>query len=44
MTALKESLQAGFEIQHSTIQFECEHCGQGMGDCLDLAEVRENET
>ncbi len=44
MTTLKERLHAGFEIQHTTIQFECESCGQGAVDCLDLAEVRENET
>jgi cobalt-zinc-cadmium efflux system protein len=29
MTALKETLHEGFEIQHTTIQFECENCGQG---------------
>ena len=29
MTALKETLHKGYEIQHTTIQFECENCGQG---------------
>lgn len=29
MSALKEILQDGFGIQHTTIQFECGNCGQG---------------
>ena len=41
MTALKERLHEGFEIQHTTIQFECENCGQGMVACLDLPETSE---
>jgi len=43
MTALKEALHKGFDIQHTTIQFECENCGQGMIACLDLAEAGENQ-
>ena len=35
MSALKETLHAGFEIQHTTIQFECENCGQGTVVCLE---------
>lgn len=35
MTALKETLHEGFEIQHTTIQFECENCGQGKVLCLE---------
>jgi len=42
MSALKETLHQGFEIQHTTIQFECGNCGQGMVACLELAEVSEN--
>jgi cobalt-zinc-cadmium efflux system protein len=30
MTALKETLHEGFEILHTTIQFECKNCGQGQ--------------
>lgn len=33
MTALKETLHEGYEIQHTTIQFECENCGQGVILC-----------
>jgi cobalt-zinc-cadmium efflux system protein len=33
MTALKETLHEGFEILHTTIQFECENCGQGTVLC-----------
>jgi cobalt-zinc-cadmium efflux system protein len=33
MTALKETLHVGFEILHTTIQFECENCGQGTVLC-----------
>ncbi|MCK7496833.1 MAG: cation diffusion facilitator family transporter [Comamonadaceae bacterium] len=33
MTALKETLHEGFEIHHTTIQFECENCGQGTVLC-----------
>jgi cobalt-zinc-cadmium efflux system protein len=42
MSALKETLHQGFEIQHTTIQFECGNCGQGMVACLELAEASEN--
>jgi cobalt-zinc-cadmium efflux system protein len=35
MTALKETLYKGYEIQHTTIQFECENCGQGKVLCLE---------
>jgi cobalt-zinc-cadmium efflux system protein len=42
MNALKETLHKGFDIQHTTIQFECENCGQGMVACLDLADVSDN--
>ena len=42
MSALKEILHKGFDIQHTTIQFECENCGQGMVACLELAEASEN--
>ena len=38
MSALKETLHEGFEIQHTTIQFECENCGQGTVTCLEPAE------
>jgi cobalt-zinc-cadmium efflux system protein len=41
MSALKETLDAGFEIQHTTIQFECGNCGQGMASCLEQAETGE---
>lgn len=33
MTALKETLHEGFEIHHTTIQFECKNCGQGTVLC-----------
>lgn len=33
MTALKETLHEGFEILHTTIQLECENCGQGTVLC-----------
>jgi len=42
MTALKETLHKAFDIQHTTIQFECENCGQGMVACLDLTDASEN--
>jgi len=38
MSALKETLHEGFEIQHTTIQFECENCGQGTVTCLEPAD------
>lgn len=41
MSALKETLHEGFEIQHTTIQFECGNCGQGLVACLDLLETSE---
>lgn len=34
MAALKERLEHGFGIRHTTIQFECNHCGQ----CVDAFE------
>jgi len=42
MSALKETLHQGFEIQHTTIQFECGNCGQGMVACLELAKASEH--
>jgi len=33
MAGLKEALAAEFEIEHTTIQFECESCGQGAVVC-----------
>lgn len=38
MTALKETLHEGYEIQHTTIQFECENCGQGTILCAPQTE------
>ena len=38
MSALKETLHQGFEIQHTTIQFECGNCGQGIVAFLEQAE------
>lgn len=35
MIALKETLHEGYEIQHTTIQLECENCGQGTVLCLE---------
>lgn len=34
MTTLKEKLHNGFEIHHTTIQLECENCGQGNVICV----------
>jgi cobalt-zinc-cadmium efflux system protein len=42
MNALKETLHKGFDIQHTTIQFECENCGQGMVACLDIVDASDN--
>ncbi len=42
MNALKETLHKGFDIQHTTIQFECENCGQGMVACLDMVDASDN--
>ncbi len=39
LSALKETLDESFEIQHTTIQFECGNCGQGMVSCLELPEA-----
>ncbi len=33
MDELKGRLRAGFGIEHTTIQFECAHCGQGTVVC-----------
>ena len=33
MNALKETLNESYEIQHTTIQFECKNCGQGTVLC-----------
>lgn len=30
MTAIKETLHDNFDIHHTTIQFECDNCGQGL--------------
>lgn len=35
MAALKEALHDGFEIRHTTIQFECGNCGQGTVLCAN---------
>jgi cobalt-zinc-cadmium efflux system protein len=35
MSALKKTLNEKFEIQHTTIQFECGNCGQGVVACLE---------
>ena len=35
MQALKETLHENYEIEHTTIQFECENCGQGAVHCLE---------
>jgi len=42
LSALKEILHERFEIQHTTIQFECGNCGQGMVACLELPETSES--
>lgn len=42
MNALKETLHKSFDIQHTTIQFECENCGQGMVACLDIVDASDN--
>ena len=42
LSALKETLHQSFEIQHTTIQFECGNCGQGMVACLEQAETSED--
>jgi cobalt-zinc-cadmium efflux system protein len=34
MSALKQSLRDRYEIQHTTIQFECNHCEQGEMGCI----------
>lgn len=39
LSALKEVLGEVFKIQHTTIQFECGNCGQGMVACLELPET-----
>ena len=39
MAALKATLLEGYAIQHTTIQFECEACGQGVVACLEPAEA-----
>jgi cobalt-zinc-cadmium efflux system protein len=33
MDALKATLSSQYAIEHTTIQFECDHCGQGAADC-----------
>ena len=35
MSTLKEALHENFEIQHTTIQFECGNCGQGVVACQE---------
>jgi cobalt-zinc-cadmium efflux system protein len=39
MAALKAALHDDFEIQHTTIQFECANCGQGMVACIDASPI-----
>lgn len=34
MASLKQALQDRFEIEHTTIQLECENCGQGQVLCV----------
>jgi cobalt-zinc-cadmium efflux system protein len=42
LCALKKVLHEHFEIEHTTIQFECGNCGQGMVNCLELPETSES--
>jgi len=42
LAALKETLHESFEIEHTTIQFECGNCGQGLVACLEPAEVSDS--
>jgi cobalt-zinc-cadmium efflux system protein len=35
MATLKAALLDGFAIEHTTIQFECNNCGQGTVACVD---------
>ena len=35
MDSLKQVLAEKFEIEHTTIQFECESCGQGAMVCVN---------
>jgi len=42
LSALKETLHESFEIEHTTIQFECGNCGQGLVACLEPAEVSDS--
>jgi len=35
MSSLKETLHKNYEIEHTTIQFECANCGQGAVICLE---------
>lgn len=35
MDGLKQVLAEEFEIEHTTIQFECENCGQGAMVCVN---------
>ena len=38
LAALKETLHESFEIEHTTIQFECGNCGQGLVTCPEQVE------
>jgi len=38
LAALKKTLDEKFEIEHTTIQFECGNCGHGLVNCLEQAE------
>ena len=38
LSALKETLHESFEIEHTTIQFECGNCGQGLVTCPEQVE------
>ena len=35
MDELKRRLRTGFGVEHTTIQFECARCGQGVGICAN---------
>ena len=35
MESLKQALRQTFGIEHTTVQFECESCGQGAAVCLN---------
>lgn len=41
LAAIKKTLDEKFEIEHTTIQFECGNCGQGMVAGLEQESVIE---